>query len=137
MNKIKFLFAAFAFVFTMTSTVSAQNMAKKKMASHTDVSVIELDQVDGAFTTETLNLKPGKYQFKVTNKEVDRDLGFVIQKASDQNGDVMKTALENSFTQNMIAIGKTESTGIVELKAGEYVYSCPLNPTPKYKLIVQ
>ena len=65
MNKIKFLLAAFAFVFTMTNTISAQNMAEKKMVSHSDISVIELAQVDGAFTTESLTLKPGKYQFKV------------------------------------------------------------------------
>ena len=25
---------------------------------------------------------------------------------------------------------------LIELKEGEYVYSCPLNPTPDYKLIV-
>ncbi len=137
MNKIKFLLAAFAFVFTMTNTISAQNMAEKKMVSHSDISVIELAQVDGAFTTESLTLKPGKYQFKVTNTEVNHEVGFVIQKAADKDGDVMKTAVENSFAQNMIAKGKTESTGIVELKAGEYVYSCPLNPTPKYTITVK
>ncbi len=137
MNKIKFLLAAFAFVFTMTNTISAQNMAEKKMVLHSDISVIELAQVDGAFTTESLTLKPGKYQFKVTNTEVNHEVGFVIQKAADKDGDVMKTAVENSFAQNMIAKGKTESTGIVELKAGEYVYSCPLNPTPKYTITVK
>jgi hypothetical protein len=25
----------------------------------------------------------------------------------------------------------------VTLKAGEYLYSCPLNPTPDYKLVVE
>ena len=141
MNKIKFLLAAFAFVFTMTSTVSAQKM-EKKMDKHmtsvkSDVTVIELAQVDGAFTTEALSLKPGKYQFNVTNRAVGHEVGFVIQKAADKDGDVMKTAVENSFAQNMIAKGKTESSGIVELKAGDYVYSCPLNPTPKYKITVK
>jgi len=138
MNKIKFLLAAFAFVFAMTTSVSAQKMEKvaHKM-SHSDVTVIDLTQVDGAFVQNGLTLKPGKYQFKVTNTEVGHDVGFVIQKAADKDGDVMKTAVENSFAQNMIAKGKTESTGIVELKAGEYVYSCPLNPTPKYAITVK
>lgn len=141
MNKIKFLLAAFAFVFAMTNTVSAQKM-EKKMDKHmssmkSDVTVIELAQVDGAFTTEGLTLKPGKYQFNVTNRAVGHEVGFVIQKASDKDADVMKTAVENSFAQNMIAKGKTESSGVVELKAGEYVYSCPLNPTPKYSITVK
>ena len=64
-------------------------------------------------------------------------MGFVIQKASDKDGDVMKTALANSFSEALIAEGKSSSTGIVELNKGEYVYSCPLNPTPKYKITVQ
>ncbi len=142
MNKIKFLVAAFAFVFAMinTYTVSAQKKVDEKMeklSAHSDVTIIELAQVDGAFTTEGLSLKPGKYQFNVTNRAVGHEVGFVIQKAADKNGDVMKTAVENSFSQNMIAKGKTESSGIVELKAGDYVYSCPMNPTPKYKLTVK
>jgi len=49
----------------------------------------------------------------------------------------MKTAVENSFAQNMISVGKSESTGVVDLTAGEYVYSCPLNPTPKYTITVK
>lgn len=138
MNKIKFLLAAFAFLFAMTTTVSAQSMEKSaKRMSHSDVTVIELAQVDGAFVQNGLTLKPGKYKFNVTNKDVDHEVGFVIQKATDKNADVMKTAVENSFAQAMIPIGKTESTGVVELKAGEYVYSCPLNPTPKYTITVK
>lgn len=140
MNKIKFFLAAFAFVFAMTNTLSAQKMEKrmdKHMSVKSEVTVIELVQVDGAFTTDGLTLKPGKYQFKITNREVGHEVGFVIQEAVDRDGDVMKTAVENSFAQNMIAKGRTESTGIVELKAGEYVYSCPLNPTPKYSILVK
>jgi hypothetical protein len=33
------------------------------------------------------------------------------------------------------AMGSTQ-TYEIELKVGEYVYSCPLNPTPDYKLVV-
>ncbi len=25
---------------------------------------------------------------------------------------------------------------VIELKEGDYVYSCPLNPTPEYRLVV-
>lgn len=102
-----------------------------------DVTVIELTQTPGAFETTQLNLKPGKYQFKVVNKNVDHEVGFVIQKEEDKDGDVMKTGIKEAFAQNLIKTGDTQSTGIVELKAGEYVYSCPLNPTPKYTLNVE
>ena len=37
----------------------------------------------------------------------------------------------------LVKKGDTQLTGIVELKSGEYVYSCPLNPTPHYVLTVK
>ena len=122
-------FVAIAILFTLNN-VSAQSTDK-------NVTVIELTQTTGQFLTQELELKPGKYQFKVSNKDVDKDLGFVIQKSSDKDADVMKTAVPNSFTTALIKKGETQSTGIVELKAGEYVYSCPLNPTPHYIITVK
>jgi hypothetical protein len=117
-------------VFLGSLNASAQTTEK-------DVTIIALTQTSREFSTKNLNLKPGKYQFKVTNANVAKDLGFVIQKAADAKGDVMKTAVPNSFTTNLVKKGETQYTGIVELKAGEYVYSCPLNPTPHYKLTVK
>ena len=122
-------FVAIATLFSL-NTVSAQSTDK-------NVTVIELTQTTGQFLTQELELKPGKYQFKVSNKDVDKDLGFVIQKSSDKDAGVMKTAVPNSFTTALIKKGETQSTGIVELKAGEYVYSCPLNPTPHYIITVK
>lgn len=104
--------------------------------SKNDVTIIDLSQTEQEFNVKGLELKEGKYQFRVKNIDVDKDLGFVIQKASDKEGDVMKTAVENSFTTSLIKQGATELTGIVDLKAGEYIYSCPLNPTPQYELHV-
>ncbi len=114
----------------INSSIKAQTMEK-------DVTIIELIQTVGQFETQTLNLTPGKYQFRVVNKNVDKDLGFVIQKEADKDADVSETAIPNSFTSAYVGKGKTEYTGIVELKKGHYVYSCPLNPTPHYKLIVE
>ena len=102
-----------------------------------NVKIIELTQTDGMFYTQELELKPGKYQFKVTNKDVDKEVGFVIQKSADKDGDVMKTAVPNSFTSALVKKGETQYSGIVELAPGEYVYSCPLNPTPHYSLVVK
>lgn len=102
-----------------------------------DVTVIELTQVEGAFETEHLNLKPGKYQFRIVNKNVDKELGFLIQKAEDAQKDPMKSAVENSFSTSLIKKGGAEYTGVVDLTAGSYVYSCPLNPTPHYQITVK
>jgi len=127
-----------------TTNASAQ-MAEKKMdhkmeskkMTNDNVTVIELTQVDGAFTTSNLDLKPGKYQFRVVNSEVNKEVGFLIQTKENANADPMKTAVENSFSQALIKKGTAEYTGIVTLTEGEYVYSCPLNPTPKYSITVK
>lgn len=102
-----------------------------------DVTIIELIQTEGQFETQALQLAPGKYQFRVVNKNVAKDLGFVIQKAADKEGNVMETAVPNSFTTAYVKEGSAEYTGVVELKKGKYVYSCPLNPTPHYSINVR
>lgn len=124
-----------ATVLTLVLTVSLSSVSAQTMTK--DVTVVELNQTPGAFDVTSLDLAPGKYLFKVTNTNVDHEVGFVIQAAADAEGDVMKTAVPNSFGQAMIAEGESTTSGIVELTAGDYVYSCPLNPTPKYKLTVK
>lgn len=132
--KMKKSILAFVFIvlttFFSANTVTAQTTEK-------NVTIIEVTQTAGEISTQTLNLKPGKYQFRVVNKNVDKDLGFVIQKAEDAKADVMKTAIPNSFTTSLVKKGEVQYTGVVELKSGEYVYSCPLNPTPHYTLSVK
>lgn len=113
------------------------NQSLKAQTMEKDVTIVELIQTEGQFETQELNLNSGKYQFKVVNKNVDKDLGFVIQKEEDKNSDLMETAVTNSFTTAAVKKGEVQYTGIVELKDGNYVYSCPLNPTPHYKLIVK
>jgi len=114
----------------LSQSLKAQTMEK-------DVTIIEMVQTVGEFNTQELHLRPGKYQFRVVNKNVDKDLGFVIQKEEDKNADVMQTAVSNSFTTAYVTKGDVQYTGIVELKHGNYVYSCPLNPTPHYRLVVK
>lgn len=114
----------------INQSLNAQTMEK-------DVTIIELIQTEGQFETQQLTLISGKYQFRVVNKNVDKDLGFVIQKEEDIDSDVMETAVPNSFTTAYVKKDDVQYTGIVELKGGSYVYSCPLNPTPHYKLTVK
>jgi hypothetical protein len=75
-------------------------------------------------------LKLGKYIFRVTNKNVPYELGFWLRGAT-----LAQRALLSSVSGGGLLQGKVQDYAI-ELKSGEYVYSCPLNPTPDYKLVV-
>ena len=81
--------------------------------------------------SQTLKLKPGKYIFRVTNKNVPYDLGFYLR----GSGLVSRATLP-SVSGGGLKTGVTKDYEIT-LKAGEYVYSCPLNPTPDYKIVVE
>ena len=78
-----------------------------------------------------LELKPGKYVFRVANKNVPYELGFWLRGAS-----VAGRVTLPSVSGGGLMPGKARDYEI-ELKAGEYVYSCPLNTTPDYRLIVR
>ncbi len=80
---------------------------------------------------KTIVLKPGSYIFRVTNKNVPYELGFWLRGA----GLVARATLP-SVSGGGLTTGKTQDYAI-ELTPGEYVYSCPLNPTPDYKLVVK
>ena len=80
---------------------------------------------------KVLELTPGSYVFRVTNKDVPYDLGFWVR------GDgLINRARLPSVSGGGLSTGATRDYEI-KLKAGDYVYSCPLNPTPDYKLIVR
>ena len=100
------------------------------------VEVVKLEEVEGAFTTTELKLKPGTYSFEVTNNGIPHDVAFVLapSKQDIQEADFIADAM---LTQT-IKDGETASSKVpVVLEKGEYVYFCPLNKTPKYKLIVE
>ena len=77
-----------------------------------------------------LKLKPGKYIFRVVNKNVPYDLGFWLR------GQGFRQATLPSVSGGDIELGESKDYKIT-LKKGEYYYSCPLNPTPNYPLIVE
>jgi len=126
---LKFLVVAIA-ILTVNTTFAQDKMMKHgdKMMKD-EVTVIQLSQSPGEYETTSLALTPGKYIFEVTNKNVDKKLGFYLTDAS-------KTQVENSGLASLVKKGETAQTGVVELKAGEYRYNCPLNPTPLYSLTV-
>lgn len=110
--------------------VGFTSLAQKTM-NHSTATIVTLQQKDGEFVQKELNLKPGKYIFEIENVDVKKDVGFWLRttKADDP--------LTNSDKAGLIKTGTKSKTGEVELKAGEYVYSCPLNPTPNYKITVK
>ena len=85
---------------------------------------------DRLASAKVLHLKPGAYVFRVRNLNVPYPLGFWLR------GDgILARARLPSVSGGGLETGQTRDYA-VELKAGEYVYSCPLNPTPDYKLVV-
>jgi hypothetical protein len=81
-------------------------------------------------SAKTITLKPGDYIFRVKNTNVPYPLGFWLR------GDgLLNRAKLPSVSGGGLTTGKSRDYKIT-LKPGEYVYSCPLNTTPDYKLVV-
>ncbi len=96
---------------------------------------INLSQTPGEFNTKTLNLKAGQpYVFEVKNEGVDHELGFVIAPKGKTD---QKNHIPEAYLQKTIKNGETAQSKTVTLEKGEYVYFCPLNPTPLYTLVVK
>lgn len=81
--------------------------------------------------SKPLVLPPGEYIFRVSNRNVPYELGFWLRGAS-----LIDRARLPSTSGGGLTMGKTQDYPIT-LKPGEYVYSCPLNTTPDYVLIVR
>lgn len=85
---------------------------------------------------KAIELKPGKYVFRVTNKNVPYQLGFWLRDSDYEPGNPLHKLSKTSVSGGGLTMGKTRDYE-VDLKPGEYLYSCPLNPTPDYKLVVK
>lgn len=79
---------------------------------------------------KTLKLKPGKHIFRITNKNVPYELGFYLR-----GGGLGRVTLP-SVSGGGLTTGATKDYEI-NLAKGSYYYSCPLNPTPDYTLVVE
>lgn len=90
------------------------------------VTTIHLDEYNGYFAAqETLvQLKPGEYEFVVTNK-ADKLVGFWLQDGASHEF-LDKFPLEP---------GQTRKTRVTVGENG-FRYRCPINPTPWYDVAV-
>lgn len=77
-----------------------------------------------------LKLKAGRYIFRVTNKDVPYEVGFWLRGAG------LARLVQPNVSGGGLTLGVTRDY-VVELTPGNYAYSCPLNPTPDYPLIVK
>ena len=85
---------------------------------------------------KVLELKPGKYIFRVTNKNVPYELGFWLREPDYDWRNPLHKLTKTSVSGGGLFEGQTQDYE-VELEPGEYIYSCPLNPTPNYRIVVK
>ncbi|MFN0318264.1 MAG: hypothetical protein ACKVQA_24835 [Burkholderiales bacterium] len=87
---------------------------------------IHLEEFNGYFAAkETLaGLKPGEYEFVVTNKS-GKKVGFELQDLKTQR------------RLDMFPLDPGESrSSVVKINEGGFRYRCPINPTPWYEVSV-
>lgn len=132
-NLIKNL--SFLFVLLIGGSAFAQSSMKKEGMSGKEAKVVKLTQTPGEFNKKKLKLKAGEpYIFEVMNKGVDHEVGFVV---APKGKTEQKDHIKNAYVQEMIADGKSSTSKEVVLEKGEYVFFCPMNPTPHYSIVVQ
>ena len=91
------------------------------------VTKIVLDEYNGYFSArDTLvALKPGSYEFVVTNK-TDKLVGFWLQDGKTHE----------QFDKFPLEPGETRTTK-VQISSNGFRYRCPINPTPWYEVAVE
>lgn len=116
------------------SMKNEDNMMKKEKMMKSEAKVIKLTQTPGKFNKKELKLKAGEsYIFEVSNKGVDHPVGFVV---APKGKTEKANHITNAYVKEMVKEGKTQSTNEVVLEKGEYVFFCPMNPTPEYSIVV-
>ena len=118
------------FLIAFTFTATAQDkMMKKEM-----VKTVALEQTSGEFTQKSIKLSEGTYVFEITNTNVGHDVGFVLAPKGKTD---QANHIKEAYVTKAVANNSTGHSNKVNLEKGEYVYFCPLNPTPQYTLIVE
>lgn len=106
-----------------------------KMKSES-IKTIALEQTKGAFTQESLTLNEGTYVFEVSNNNAADEVGLVLVKKGDDASNP-ENHIKTAYVTEVVKNGEVQKTNATKLTKGEYVYFCPLNPTPQYTLTVQ
>ena len=100
------------------------------------MSINAATEKDRLARLHALTLRPGKYIFRVTNKDVPYSIGFWLrEKSYDWRYFIDKLTKLSVYHEDVLGPGVTQDFEI-ELKEGEYLYSGLTNPTPDYRLVV-
>lgn len=84
---------------------------------------------------KVMELKAGDYVFRVSNKNVPYELGFWLREKDYDWRNPLHKLTKTSVSGGGLTTGKSHDYKVT-LKPGEYLYSCPLNTTPDYRLVV-
>ena len=72
----------------------------------------------------------------MTNKNVPYELGFWLRSEGYDWRNPLHRITKTSVSGGGLHIGKTQDYAVT-LDAGRYLYSCPLNTTPDYRVVVK
>ena len=110
----------------------------REFATNTKADCVTVNQKTGTERlndSEVLHLKPGTHTFRVTNRDVPYELGFWLRSEGYDWRNPLHKLTKTSVSGGGLTEGTTQDY-TVTLTPGEYLYSCPLNPTPDYRLVV-
>ncbi|AUP79248.1 cupredoxin domain-containing protein [Flavivirga eckloniae] len=100
------------------------------------VKTVSLEQTKGEFTQKALTLSEGSYVFEIFNNHAAKEVGLVlVPKGKDASKP--ENHIKTAYVTAVVKDGKVEKSNVTKLTKGEYVYFCPLNPTPQYTLTVK
>lgn len=124
---VSILVVVLAFTFSSNAQDKVMNKA---------VKTISLEQTKGEFVQKALTVSEGTYVFEVSNNHAAEAVGLVlVEKGKDASK--AENHIKTAYVTTVVKDGKTEKSNVTALAKGEYVYFCPMNPTPQYTLTVQ
>lgn len=128
---MKTILSTIVMVLALTLSINAQDKMKK-----TAVKTVALEQTKGDFTQKDLTLKEGSYIFEISNNNVGHQVGFVlVPKGKDASKP--ENHIQTAYVTKVVDNNSKETSKVTVLEKGEYVYFCPMNPTPQYTLTVE
>ncbi len=112
----------------LTSNAQGDKMKKEP-------KVISLEQISGEFIQKQITVSQGTYVFEISNNSVGHDVGFVLVKKGKDISNP-ENHIQTAYVTKAVATGKRQNSKPTKLEKGEYVYFCPLNPTPTDNIIL-
>lgn len=126
---MKKLIAILVLFVGFSMTTQAQDKMMKK-----NVKTVSLEQTKGEFTQKSITLLEGTYVFEIANSGVGHDVGFVLAPKGKTDA---TNHIKSAYVTEVVKNDSKGHSKEVTLTKGEYVYFCPLNPTPQYTLVVK